>query len=201
MPTGYTAKLCDGEQSFEEFVLRCARAFGALIEMRDESFNAPIPDEFKPSGYHARELEKARTKYNSVRKMSISAATKRAKEEYESKKKEILNTIKGRAATRARLDAMLLAVSEWGPPTAGHVSLKSFMAEQLNKTIELDGNAAFWQEQLNNLTCKSGEGYIQEQLSSIKWSIDYHTEQHQKEVGRINERNRWVAELRESLRR
>jgi len=37
MPTGYTADLNDGKQvTFQEFTMKCARAFGALIEMRDD---------------------------------------------------------------------------------------------------------------------------------------------------------------------
>jgi hypothetical protein len=35
MPTGYTDKIKDGI-SFEEFVLSCARQFGACISMRDD---------------------------------------------------------------------------------------------------------------------------------------------------------------------
>ena len=36
MPTGYTHELHEGEEiSFEKFVMSCARAFGALVLMRD----------------------------------------------------------------------------------------------------------------------------------------------------------------------
>lgn len=67
MPTGYTAKLHNGEeQTFPEFVMSCARAFGALITMRDDPADAEIPDEFKPSDYHVRELEKARERLSEV---------------------------------------------------------------------------------------------------------------------------------------
>ena len=61
MPTGYTAKIADG-QTFEEFILSCARAFGALVEMRDEPADAPIPEEFKPSAYHTTQIGVARAK-------------------------------------------------------------------------------------------------------------------------------------------
>lgn len=37
MPTGYTSPLYEGKEiSFEQFALRCARNFGALVMMRDE---------------------------------------------------------------------------------------------------------------------------------------------------------------------
>ena len=62
MPTGYTLELYDGKDiTFEEFVLKCARAFGALINMRDEPRDAPIPERFEPSYYHLKELIKAKS--------------------------------------------------------------------------------------------------------------------------------------------
>lgn len=43
MPTGYTADLMEKGMEFKPFVLQCARAFGALITMRDDSLDAPSP--------------------------------------------------------------------------------------------------------------------------------------------------------------
>lgn len=40
MPTGYTDAIKDGI-SFNQFILSCARAFGALITMRDEPSSVP----------------------------------------------------------------------------------------------------------------------------------------------------------------
>ena len=50
MPIGYTSKLHDGDQPFNEFIMSCARAFGALVTMRDDPNDAPIP-EFEVSEY------------------------------------------------------------------------------------------------------------------------------------------------------
>jgi hypothetical protein len=58
MPTGYTAAIKDGI-SFQQFAMACARAFGALVMMRDEPSSAPIPD-FQPSNFHVEHLELAR---------------------------------------------------------------------------------------------------------------------------------------------
>lgn len=54
MPTGYTHKIKDG-MTFKEYALRCARNFGALMDMRDDPMDAPIPI-FTPSGYHEEKL-------------------------------------------------------------------------------------------------------------------------------------------------
>ena len=72
MPTGYTAMLTEEKEiTFEDFALKCARAFGALIEMRDESLDAKIPEEFKVTEYHTVELNRAIEKLNDVYKITI----------------------------------------------------------------------------------------------------------------------------------
>ena len=58
MPTGFTCDIKDGI-TFERFALNCARAFGALINMRDDSLDAEIPDEIKPSDHHVKALAEA----------------------------------------------------------------------------------------------------------------------------------------------
>lgn len=50
MPTGYTYPVCEGKiTEFPDFALSCARAFGALISMREEPMDAPLPDEIAAS--------------------------------------------------------------------------------------------------------------------------------------------------------
>ena len=61
MPTGYTSKIKD-DITFEQYAMGCARAFDALIDMRDEASDALIPEELTPSNYH----EQKTGKYNIV---------------------------------------------------------------------------------------------------------------------------------------
>lgn len=51
MPTGYTAKIVDG-QSFPDYVKTCLRAMGVCVSMRDLPMDTPIPEKFEPSPYH-----------------------------------------------------------------------------------------------------------------------------------------------------
>jgi hypothetical protein len=66
MPTGYTAKLVESGQTFEEFVLTCARAFGALIELRDEPLDAPIPETLEPHSYYAEAVVEAKKRLTNL---------------------------------------------------------------------------------------------------------------------------------------
>lgn len=67
MPTGYTQDLADGKDvTFEQFAMKCARAFGALIEMRDEPMDAEIPKKFTTPPYYSERLERARARVTEV---------------------------------------------------------------------------------------------------------------------------------------
>lgn len=84
MPTGHTAKLYDGEdQSFQDFALGCARSFGALITMRDEPADAPIPESFEPDpdSYYARAVKRDTERLAELRSMTLEEARRQAQAE------------------------------------------------------------------------------------------------------------------------
>ena len=58
MPNMYTADIEEKNITFEQYALRCSRAFDALISLHDEFLGAEIPDEIKPSDYHLKEVQR-----------------------------------------------------------------------------------------------------------------------------------------------
>jgi hypothetical protein len=194
MPTGYTAELCDRDVSFEKFILSCARNFGALIEMRDDPADAPIPQEFQPSKWHRDALAAARGNLDKLEKMSDAEAEAAATKEYEDAIAEDARIASKRIEVRKRLLGMRRRVEEWIPPTKDHDGLKRFMLEQLDMTIEQDG--APWTMHHER---KTGEQWRKESIEVERRSIEYHVEENLKEIERTNGRNRWIADLRCSL--
>jgi hypothetical protein len=79
MPTGYTSDLYGGkEQDFRSFALSCARAFGALITMRDDPVDTPIPERFEPSTYSDRELSRAQDRLIELSDLTEAEADREA---------------------------------------------------------------------------------------------------------------------------
>ena len=195
MPTGYTLDLYDGKDiTFEEFVLKCARAFGALIDMRDEPMDAPIPERFEPSDYHLKELEKAKRRLKEIRKWNEEKAEQEAERTYREALKEREEFIKKNKLIRKRYEDMLSKVQKWKPPTIEHASLKQFMIQQLLESIEFD---CFVPEMPQRL---SGEEYREQQIKKALSDIEYHEKEYTEEVNRVYERNKWLLSLRESLK-
>lgn len=197
MPTGYTAKLHNGEeQTFPEFVMSCARAFGALITMRDDPADAEIPDEFKPSDYHVRELEKARERLSEVEGWTFDQVSSAAEEDFQKRLRYWRELCTTKAARQARYAAMLRQVGQWTPPTEEHVELKKFMLDQLQTSIDFDCNYALKQAVPEHV---SPELYRQQRIEKAQRDIAYHEKEQAGEAERARNRTAWVRALRSSL--
>ncbi len=193
MPTGYTAKLSECEQPFEEFVWSCARAFGALVLMRDDPHDAKVPEKFEASPYYADQVRELRRQIDewegssqpARRAMyeSFQASAKRSRDESIAKSK----------ATKVRYEAMLEKARAWEPPSSEHEGLRSFMVKQIEESIQFD---CYDRED------SPGQSFEVWQVSygeALSRSLAYSEESKAKEEARTAERNRWIVQLRESV--
>lgn len=195
MPTGYTAAIADGI-SFRDFALRCARAFGALVTMRDDPMDAPIHD-FVPADYHSKALAKARTRLAELNRMTLDGAEQAAQEEYDEAARSRAESIAKDRALSEAYGAMRRQVEAWNPPTADHVGLKDFMLKQIDESIRFDSMADYYRE--NPIKRIQAAEWLEKQRTSAMWDIEYHAKEHAAEVARVESRNAWVEALRESL--
>lgn len=196
MPTGYTNKIGEG-QSFEDFILGCARAFGALVTMRDDSQDTPIPEKFEASEYHLREAAAAAIELEKLKEMPFEEAEKRAKEKYESELMSIENSINSARELEATYKQMLSQVMAWKAPTADHMELKKFMVQQIEESIKFDCDTGYYLGK--DIKLLTGEQWRTGEIKQAFEGIDYHKKEQAKEVERIARRNDWITRLRESL--
>src|SRR5690242_16095032 len=110
MPTGYTSELQERDQLFAEFVWRCARAFGALIMMREERMDAPVPERFEVDAYYVESLAKARARMVELKGTSALGADALAAADYDTALKYYAESCARTAATRDRYGRMLAQV-------------------------------------------------------------------------------------------
>lgn len=195
MPTGYTADLNDGKQvTFQEFTMKCARAFGPLIKMLDDPLDAPIPDEFRPSDYHQRATEAAKKHLAEVEGWSNKRAEREAVKAFNAEFRSAQKYAKKKVETGRAYTRMLKKVGGWAPPTKDHEGLKKFMIDQLTESIESDClHAPTMPKRLN------GKQFRAQLIKSARRDIAYHTKEHKAEVRLAVDRSEWVRSLRHSL--
>jgi len=198
MPTGYTAEIQKGI-TFKQFALTCARAFGACIEMRDDPFDAPIPDKFEPSDYDVKALKKAEDELRLYSKMSPEYAQTLATEDYRKEVARLKKALKDVKEIIRKYQDMLDQVREWVPPTAEHIGMKDFMIEQIESSIKFDGMEDYYEKALVELKPLSGKQWVTNRIEDAIRDIKYHSKELEEEKRRAEERTSWIKALRESL--
>jgi hypothetical protein len=195
MPTGYTAAVAEGI-SFEQFVMRCARAMGALIMMRDEPSDAPIPERFEPSTYHAEKLAGARAELDRLDALTPDQVAVEAAAYHAGALQRWTERTAKRHEQRDRYEAMLGNVRTWVPPSTDHIGFKEFMVGQLTQSIDFDCSGNEYDVEPQEL---SAAAWLGQQVREAQKNVDYHAKANADETERTESRNKWIADLRASL--
>jgi len=198
MPTGYTAPIADGI-TFREYAMGCARAFGALIDMRDEPQNAEIPESFEVSTYHKNAIEKASTELKELLAMDHATAAAKAKEAHQNHIDCHTEAIAKNEALAAKYKAMLAKVDAYESPSPDHDNFKKFMADQITESIKFDCSSDYHREAVESAKIMSGAEWILAEKKRMEDSIEYHRKKQADDNERNRQRNEWVRLLRESL--
>lgn len=196
MPTGYTAPVADGTiTDFRTFALSCARAFGALITMRDDPATAPIPEEFQVDSHYRKRVEAARADLGAARAMTVEDAVAAQAEEARSQVEADERIRTKKRESEARYEAMLADVRGWVPPSPDHVEMKEFMVSQLVESIRWD--CGDWG--IDEPEPMEPEVWLARHVEQKAQALASAEEALRQEEERVAGRNRWVRQLRESL--
>lgn len=197
MPTGYTAELMKKGMPFEKFVMTCARAFGALITMRDEPLSAPIK-EFKPSDYHLKEIDEAKNLVRLLENMNSGERITEGNNLIKMRQKDVNRCIAKETKENAFLEDMEKQVREWTPPSSEHRELRTFMLDQI---MISKNNVTYWKKELSKAMSLDPMSEFCSKLARAYDDIVYHEKEYAEEVERVNGRNKWIKQLKDSLRK
>jgi hypothetical protein len=198
MPTGYTAAIEDGSISTgKEFLMRCARAFGACIEMRDDSLTKAIPEKFEESSLYKRSLQTAKENLSKYQSLTIEEAELMCRAEYEQSRKSTMKFIEEQERIFESYRKVLEEVKQWNPPTSDHNGLKNFAIEQITMCMK-DCDLSYWENKLEAQP-KSSELWLAEKIAQAEKDVAYYEKEAREESERVSGRNKWIADLRSSL--
>lgn len=195
MPTGYTVKVTDGRvTTLHDFALSCAKAFGACIDMWDDDFDKPIPDEFKVSPYYTEKLAEAQQQLAEIAALTPAKVEAAAEEAFNVAQDAYETTKYTFERENARLAEMVEKVKAWTPPTQDHAGLKNFMLQQLDSSkVSL--------EYLTAPIKHSGPDWQRKRIEDLHRDVAYYAEAAAKELERVNERNAWLKTLRGAIQK
>lgn len=195
MPTGYTAKLADGEQSIQDFMKGLARGMGFCVTLRDEPWDAPLPTELQPSTWNAEKLAGARARMDELNSVSDQEAQELAHQAYIEEHDRWLADSQRQTAQADRYRAMIEVLEEWKPTHHAMKGMRDFGLQQIRESLQFDCGGYGLPEPVE----KSGEDWLAEEIRKAQRDIDYYAAEHAKEVERTNGRNDALRALHAEL--
>lgn len=200
MATGYTADIKDGI-SFNKFVWRCARAFGALIHMRDHSLGDKLSyPEY--DNYYEEKLNAAKQELLEVKNTTDEQILKEIDIEFNKTQASLEAGLNEMIDLKSKYEKMLDQVNKWVPPSQDHVGLKKFMIEQITSSIEFDCSDDYINRrkaELLSLKKESISKYKKNKIDHIKHDIEYYSKEHEKNVQNVESKIKWLNDLKESV--
>jgi len=189
MPTGYTSDLYDGKDvAFEDFVLGCARAFGAWVHQREDSMSSK-PKARTMSSYVVTQLASAKQELRDWLKASDDDKYDMWRDYADATENRNTESLRETTARNVRFDAMLKKVSAYDPPE-GLENLKTFMQEQLGHDIDRTPYQS---------TLLTFEEWIDNKDEGVRDSVKYARKRYDEEVESVKKSNEFTADLYASL--
>ena len=199
MPTGYTADI-ENDISFEDFVLRCSRNFGATMHQRDDNMKEKPKLRSDDNSYRVDALSTAKAEVSKLEAMrgvnDRTAFGKKVIEDETASKQKYFNKA---VALRNKYEAMLNKAYNWLPPTPDHEELKKFMINQITQSITHDCDTKFYMDRLTDLSKANPLDKYNEALRLAYKNVEYHETELYKERERNADANKWISSLYDSL--
>lgn len=195
MPTGYTAKVADGDiVDLESFALKLARGMGALVAMRDEPWDAPIPESFEPSDFYKKQAEQLEAEVNRLDLLTLEEAEAEQEREIAERKQYLENYVKKQAETKQRYEAMIAKVDAW---TGAPEGIKEFAMSQLQDSLKFDCGGSYLPSVPEKIP---SEVWLASKIIDVFRDLTRARNNYSEEVERVDARNKWLKQLRESLK-
>lgn len=197
MPTGYTSSIKD-DISFEDFVLRCARAFGPCVHQRDSNASER-PKLRTPNEYHKDQLDETKALLETLNKMGGSNRIEYGKSEIQKDIDNFRKNMNEVILLKTKYENMLNSINNWTPPTPEHIELKKFMIDQITQSIKFDCNVSNYIETLDKLSKENPLDRYNTNLNRAISDINFFENDCNEELSKVSEANKWILDLYSSL--
>ena len=198
MPTGYTAGIESGKiTTGKEFLLLCARAFGACMEMRDEPLTVPIPKEFEVSPYYQYMVAETCEKIAKLKMMPQEEILSEIEKEEREEAERYLRIHKVNQEHEDRYSKVVYEVKKWNPPSPEHAELKEFALNQIKVSRNTCDTDKWIEGRIRPK--KTPEEWLATKVADLEEDLVFYDAKWKEEVERVKRNNQWLAKLRESL--
>lgn len=199
MPNGYTAPIYEGKDiSFRDFILHCGRGFGFAIEQRDQSGDVPLrTDPVEPqTTYHDTSIENAHALLAHLAEASDDVLAEEAQREYFAQMAGWVEGKERAAAMAERYDRMIREVQAWSVPSELE-NMKETVLKWLDESRGRDVRLYLDRPAPAETGAERRKRLEKQALDDIA----HHERERATHVARVDDRNRYIRLLLESIER
>jgi tRNA U34 5-carboxymethylaminomethyl modifying enzyme MnmG/GidA len=199
MRTYYTGKLMDENLSVRDFVDICSYQFGAFIHLRDsdeaerKSNRIPVVSES-----HINSMREKQSELKEFLEIPEDHKKMRFNEWKQKRTAYYINSLKKEKQEYDKLKSAYDKINNTKFPE-NLSGLKRFCLEQLENTVKYR-DCGYYTEQIAKIKRTDFEDWRTNTINELKRKIDYHFNEHTKEVERVKGRVAWIKELDEFLK-
>jgi hypothetical protein len=165
-------------------------------QLRDRPISSEVPPPFEPSGYYAKELEKARAELTELRSITDEEASERAKASYNHEVAERQHYVEEKEQLRQRYAGVLAHITMWNPPLP-YVELRDFCIQQLQESIKFDCRTSV--DFPTGVERIAGSEWRKGREKILVARIAYCEKQYREECKAAEKANKWIRGLVENL--
>lgn len=201
MPTGYTSKIVDGKiTTLKDFAMVCSKAF--LIHERDS--DSDDISHIEPSDHYNKKIQQTKSDIDKLNSKFDGELIQEEKERLENRKVELKNIIDDKNELSIKLNKMLSDAKNFKIPTEDHKGIADFMIQQLESTIEADCDTKYYYDGLDHVNFRLSVLNADVLRMNIKKELEdnliTYTKYYEEELERCFKTNKWIDELKESLK-
>lgn len=203
MATDYTQGIINGKiNTFKEFALVCARAFGSMTHMRGAELSAEYKERL-PDSYLDVRIEEINEEIKELNLLSNEDILKREKEKIKKGIERHKNEVLNKTELKIKLNKFLFDARSYKPPTEDHVGVKNFIIEQLEKCIEDECDFDYNNKEIYRLNKKLNnlkpDTIKLNYLSEFYGLLEFHYKEKNKDLEACKNANNWYEIYLKSL--
>lgn len=196
MPTGYTQQIIDGTvKTPKEFLHLCLRNFGICVSMRDEPLNPQtdytenIRKWYQDSiDYHAKALENEKKEYERISNLSDDDLYGMYVKKFTDNRNHYQKGLDKAIDLNAKYQSFYDTIKNWDCSKEFN-NVKDFALNQIEISM---GTPHYYKDELSKEMLTKEEfisdgKYKEDLLKSVQWNIDYHQEQLDASIKRMND--------------
>lgn len=202
MATGYTTGIGEGKiKNFKDFALTCARAFGACIMQKEDSFLEP-PKLEEVKDFYPFMIEEVERQIQVLKDTSDQDLIAKYIEEKDKSYKENVASIQEKNKLREKYEKILNDAKNWDVD-GDFQGLKNFMIQQLTDSIEWDCSTKYNDESITEYfssTAITADEIRAEKMDRLERDLVRYNEKYAEDVKDVNVRNEWKIKLFNKLK-